>query len=91
VKENEMPLIILESVFDPPISDEDFDKLAEQVAPCLDERHATWVTSYMALDRRRRVCVFDAKDAEAVRQAYRMSGVKFERVWAAEQITADDA
>ncbi len=44
----------------------------------------------MALDKRRRICVFEAKDAEAVRQAYRMSGVKFERVWSAEQIRSDD-
>jgi hypothetical protein len=85
-----MPLIILESVFDPPISEEEFDQLAEKVSSCLEERNATWVTSYMALDRRRRVCVFEAHDAEAVRQAYRMSGVKFERVWAAEQIKDDD-
>jgi hypothetical protein len=85
-----MPLIIVESVFDPPITEEEFDRRAAEVAPCLDERHATWVTSYMALDRRRRVCVFEARDAEAVRQAYRMSGVKFERVWAAEQIKDDD-
>jgi hypothetical protein len=81
-----MPLIILESEFDPPITDAEFDALAETVAPCLEERHATWVTSYMATDRRRRICVFDARDAEAVRQAYRMSGVKFARVWTAEQI-----
>jgi hypothetical protein len=85
-----MPLIILESVFDPPITEEEFDRMAEQVAHCLDEHQATWVTSYMALDRRRRVCVFEARDAEAVRQAYRNSGVKFERVWAAEQIKDDD-
>ncbi len=85
-----MPLIIVETVFDPPISEEEFDASAERVSPCLDERHATWVTSYMALDRRRRVCVFDAPDAEAVRQAYRMSGVKFERVWAAEQIKDEE-
>ncbi len=85
-----MSLIIVESVFDPPITEEEFDAMAGKVAPCLDERHATWVTSYFAVDRRRRVCVFEAKDAEAVRQAYRMSGVKFERVWAAEQIKDDE-
>jgi Protein of unknown function (DUF4242) len=85
-----MPLIILESVFDPPVTQEEFDAQAEKVAPCLDERHATWVTSYFAVDRRRRICVFEARDAEAVRQAYRMSGVKFERVWAAEQVTDEE-
>jgi hypothetical protein len=44
----------------------------------------------MATDRRRRVCVFEARDAESVRQAYRLSGVKFDRVWAAEQILDDE-
>jgi uncharacterized protein DUF4242 len=85
-----MPLIMLESVFDPPISESDFDAQAMKVAPCLDERHARWVTSYMSLDRRRRICVFEALDAEAVREAYRMSGVKFERAWVAEQITGEE-
>jgi hypothetical protein len=54
------------------------------------ERQATWVTSYRATDRRRRVCVFAARDAESVGQAYRLSGVKFDRVWAADQIEDDD-
>jgi uncharacterized protein DUF4242 len=85
-----MTLIIVETSWEQPISDEEFDAQAEKVTPCLDERQATWVTSYMATDRRRRVCVFEARDAEAVRQAYRLSGVKFERVWAAEQILDDD-
>jgi hypothetical protein len=84
-----MPFIILESSFDPPISEEDFDRLADQVGGCLEQHQAEWVTSYMSLDRRRRICVFQARDAEAVRQAYRLSGVRFDRVWAAEQI-ADD-
>ena len=85
-----MTLIILESSWEEPISDEEFDKLAAQVTPCLDERQATWLTSYMATDRRRRICVFHARDAESVRQAYRLSGVKFDRVWAAEQIEDDE-
>jgi hypothetical protein len=85
-----MPLIIVETAFDPPISEEEFDAQAERTSDCLEERHARWVTSYMALDRRRRVCVFEARDAEAVREAYRMSGTKFERVWSAEQIRDDD-
>lgn len=84
-----MPLVIVESAFDPPITQEEFDAMAEKTAPCLDERQATWVTSYFSLDRRRRICVFEAKDAESVRQAYRMSGTKFERVWAAEQVLDD--
>ena len=84
-----MALIMVEYHFDPPITDEKWDEMAERVEPCLDERHATWVTSYLTLDRTRRVCVFDGMDAVVVRQAYRNAGVKFERVWTAEQIKDD--
>ena len=42
------------------------------------------------LDRKRRICVFEARDAESVREAYRLQGVKFERAWPAEQILDDD-
>ncbi len=84
-----MPLIILESVYDKPMSDEEIQEAADRVMPCLEERHASWVTSYMSLDRKRRICVFEARDAEAVREAYRLQGVKFERAWPAEQILDD--
>lgn len=85
-----MPLIMVEYTFDPPITDEVWDAGADRLAPCLDQRHAKWVTSFLALDRRRRICVFEAKDAEAVRQAYRSASVPFERVWTAEQIGDDE-
>jgi hypothetical protein len=44
----------------------------------------------MSLDRKRRICVFEAPDADAVRISYRSAGVKFERVWAAEQIADEE-
>jgi hypothetical protein len=85
-----MPLIILESVWDKAITEEEFDAAADKLIPCLEERHARWVTSYMSLDRKRRICVFEARDAESVREAYRLQGVKFERAWPAEQILDDE-
>ena len=41
----------------------------------------TWVHSYVSADRRRRLCVFHAADAETVREAYRSAGVAFDRIW----------
>jgi hypothetical protein len=81
--------MIVETVFDPPITDAEFDAMADQLAPCLEGRGVRWVRSYMSVDRRRRVCVFEAPDAEAVRSSYRSAGVAFERVWPAEEITDD--
>jgi hypothetical protein len=82
-----MPLILVEYTFDPPITDDVWNAATASLASCLDQRHATWVTSYLSQDRTRRVCVYQAKDAEAVRQAYRTAGVSFDRAWSAEQIT----
>jgi hypothetical protein len=85
-----MTRMIVETVFDPPASEEELDANAMKLAPCFEGRDVTWVMSYMSLDRRRRICVFDAPDAEAVRSSYRSAGVQFERVWPAEEIVDED-
>jgi hypothetical protein len=85
-----MPHVIVEYAFDPPITEEEFDRMAEQLDPCLEGRDVRWVQSFLSLDRKRRICVFEAPDAEAVRDAYRSARIGFERAWAAEAITDDD-
>jgi hypothetical protein len=85
-----MPHVIVEYAFDPPITEEEFDRMAEQLDPCLEGRDVRWVQSFLSLDRKRRICVFEAPDAEAVREAYRSARIGFERAWAAEAITDDD-
>ena len=85
-----MPHIVLEYAFDPPMTEEVFDKVAARLEPCLDAQGVRWVQSFLALDRRRRICIFEAADAEAVRAAYRTAEVSFVRAWSAEAITEDD-
>jgi hypothetical protein len=79
-----MASIIVEQSFDPPMSDEEYGRLAKRLDPCLDLRHAIWVRSYVATDKRRMICEFEAPDAEAVREAMRSAKVPFDRAWAAE-------
>jgi hypothetical protein len=85
-----MPHVIVEYAFDPPATEEELDRMAEQLDPCLEGRDVRFVQSFVSLDRTRRICVFEAADAETVRVSYRSANVAFERVWPAEQITADD-
>lgn len=85
-----MPHIIVEYAFDPPATDEEFDRMAERLDPCLEGRDVRFVESFISLDRRRRICVFEAGDADAVRTSYRSANVAFERVWPAEHITDED-
>jgi hypothetical protein len=85
-----MPFMIVETVFDPPATEADMDAIAAKLEPCLEGHDVRWVRSYMSLDRRRRVCVFEAADADSVRVSYRSAGVQFERVWPAEAIEDDE-
>jgi hypothetical protein len=75
---------ILDQSFTVPLTDDEHNRVAQRLDPCLDARGARWLRSYLSTDRLRMVCEFEAPDAEAVRQSYRTAGVNFERVWSAE-------
>jgi hypothetical protein len=85
-----MATILVEQIFDPPLSDEAYSKLAKKLDPCLDIRDAIWCRSYISGDKKRVVCEFEAPDAESVREALRTSGMPFERVWNAEVVRIED-
>ena len=85
-----MPHMIVETTYETPATDDEIDANATKLDPCLQGHNVRWLRSYMSLDRRRRVCVFEAPDADSVRVSFRSAGVKFERVWAAEEILDDE-
>jgi hypothetical protein len=85
-----MVRVVVEQVFQNPLSDEDYAAFAKRLDRCLEVRNAAWRRSYVASDRRRMICEFEAPDAEAIREAMRMSGLSFERVWAAEVFAVED-
>ena len=62
---------------------EEWAKKAALLADCLEVREARLVTSYVSIDRTRRISVFEAVDAESVRNAHRSANVSFQEVWAA--------
>ncbi|MCI0434118.1 MAG: DUF4242 domain-containing protein [Gemmatimonadetes bacterium] len=79
-----MAQIVVEQSFDPPLTPESFGRLAERVEPCLEAYGVLWVRSYLAMDRRRMVCHFEAPDTEVVRAALRSADASFDRAWSAE-------
>ena len=76
-----MPCIVVEESFDPPLTEEIHSHLTAALAPCLELREATWVGSHMSADRTRCICVYEAPDAQSVRDAYQRAGFKYDRVW----------
>lgn len=84
-----MAHLVVEQVFDPPLTDEEHNRAGQKLDECLAAHGARWMRSYLSLDRRRMVCEFEAADAEAVRASYRSANIAFERVWSAELYKRD--
>lgn len=78
-----MAVIMVEERFEPPLDLSQGSPVADKVSPCLPVYEVTWLSSYIAADGTRCVCVYEAASAEEVRRVYRTAGVAFENVWAA--------
>jgi hypothetical protein len=78
-----MAVIMVEERFEPAIDLSQGSPVADQISPCLPIYEMTWLSSYIASDGTRCVCVYEAPDAETVRRAYRAAGVEFVSVWSA--------
>lgn len=81
--------IIVEHTYEKPVSEEELGLNAKRIDGCLAVYGATWVRSFVSLDRKRMICEFEAPDAEAVRTSYHNADVKFERVWTADAYSRD--
>jgi Protein of unknown function (DUF4242) len=55
----------------------------ERGAWCLEAHGCRILTSYLSADGRRATCVFEAPDAESVREVQRQTGMPFDRAWPA--------
>ena len=79
-----MAEVIVEQVFDPPLTDEEHRRLSKRIDSCAQMRNARWMRSYLSADRKRMICHFEAPDAQSVRDSFRAAGAGFERVWGSE-------
>ena len=78
-----MAVIMVEERFEPPLDLSQGSPVADKVSPCLPVYEVTWLSSYIAADGTRCVCVYEAASAEDVRRVYRTAGVPFDNVWVA--------
>ena len=85
-----MVRVVVERTFEAPIDPDDFETPSERTQWCLDLHGANLQRSYIAGDRRRMVCIFDAPDAESVRDANRRAEALFDSAWTAKQYDAPD-
>jgi Protein of unknown function (DUF4242) len=85
-----MARVMVEQVFTEPFTDERYAAAAKELDPCMEVRNGAWRRSSLSKDKLRLVCEFEAPDAESVREAFRNSGVAFERIWTADVFAVED-
>ncbi len=81
--------IVIESTYDPPLTDEALEALDRKISPCLKARNLIWIRSLISRDGRRAVCEYEAADAETVREVYRQVGINVKSAWIAEIMTPE--
>ena len=79
-----MAHIIVERSFDPPITQATMDSIGARIGKCLDLYGVRWLGSHVSVDRTRMVCVFEAADAQSVRDVQNTAEAPFDRVWRAD-------
>jgi hypothetical protein len=79
-----MRVFVVETTYDPPLTDGVRQEHQDRLYPCMALRGVAWLRSFEAADRRRKVCIFSAPDAEALRESLRGAGLGFDRLWAAD-------
>ena len=73
--------VIGELSFDSPIATSDFARLLSPNAWCLVSCRVRLMRVFLAHNRKRAVLLFQAPDAESVRQAFRHTEAHFDQIW----------
>jgi hypothetical protein len=78
-----MAIVIVERNHPDAVDLSRFKAGVDRAQACFDLHGVRLVQSYIAPDRQRMICVYEAADAESVRIANRQAGAPFDRVWTA--------
>jgi hypothetical protein len=81
--------VIVERSFDEPTTVEAMQAIEDASAWCLEQRQVTFLRTFFSADCKRMLCLYNAPDAESVREAQREAKMPVERVWACRHYTPD--
>jgi hypothetical protein len=85
-----MEIVVVERLLSEPRTFESLDAVERAASACFQLRGVRPVRSFFSRDGRRLICIYQAPDAEAVRQANRAAGLAFESVWTADEFLPAD-
>lgn len=79
-------LALVKRSFGAPVAFDDVQAMEDAGTDCLNLHRVRFLRSYFSTDRKRMICLYEAPDVEAVRNANRQVGLPFEEIWGAEVI-----
>ncbi len=74
--------VLVRRRFEQPVTLEEIQAREDAGAWCLEARRVKFIRTFFSTDCRRMICLYQAPDAESVRQAQRQAGMPVEDVWA---------
>lgn len=76
-----MEHVVVERSFEEPMRFDDLQAVEEAFAWCLEQNRVRFIRSYFSADRKRMICLYEAPDAEAVRNVNRQAGMPADRIY----------
>ena len=78
-----MTTVVVERWFGKSVPLDEIEAIYDRGAACLEMYGVHLLRSFISNDRSRMICLYEAQDADSVRQAQRKAGLPFEAVWVA--------
>jgi len=79
---SQSPNVLVERHWDEPVVLDDIQAIEDAGAGCLSTHQVRFALTFFSRDRKRMICLYEAPDAEAVRNAQRQAGMPLDTVWA---------
>ena len=78
-----MSTVVMEMAVEEPATDEQVEGMKAAAETCFEINDVVRKQTFLSSDRKRFVCVCEARDVESVRRALESAGIPYDRVWAA--------
>lgn len=81
--------VVVTRRFDAPVTLDEIQAIEDAGAQCLEMRRVTFMRTFFSLDRLRMLCLYEAPDAELVREAQREADMPVDKVWSYQRLDRD--
>jgi hypothetical protein len=78
-----MAIVVLERSVKEPATEEYVEGMRQAAETCFEINDVVRKATYLSEDRRRFVCIFEARDVESVRRSLETVGMDYEHLYAA--------